>query len=93
VLLLRCSLGLWCYALRLLRDACSVGLYYRTHEWDRVKPTTVLLRPDEIESAAAMDSETFQAQAEPVWQQQREAQAAGSEEIEESFDVVRRVPE
>jgi hypothetical protein len=36
-----------------------------------VKPTTVLLRPDEIESAAAMDSETFQAQAEPVRQQQR----------------------
>jgi hypothetical protein len=73
VLLLRCSLGLWCYALRLLRDACGgiVGLYHRTDEWDRVKPTTVLLRPDEIESAAAMDFETFQAQAEPVRQQQR----------------------
>jgi hypothetical protein len=40
-----------------------VGLYQRTDEWDRVKPTTVLLRPDEIESAAAMDFETFQAQA------------------------------
>jgi hypothetical protein len=48
-----------------------VGLYHRTDEWDRVKPTTVLLRPHEIASAAAMDSETFEAQAEPVRQQQR----------------------
>jgi hypothetical protein len=57
----------------IIRDPCGgiVGLYHRTDEWDRVKPTTVLLRPDEIESAAAMDFETFQAQAEPVRQQQR----------------------